>query len=35
MNKNSNVIYISETISQMDKIQKKDLGKKYHVRNKS
>ena len=27
MNKNSNVIYISETISQMEKIQKKYLGK--------
>ncbi len=35
MNKNSNVIYISETISQIEKIQKKYLGKKYHVRNKS
>lgn len=34
MNKNSNITYISETISQMDEIQKKYLGKKYHVRKK-
>ena len=34
MNKNSNISYISDTISQMDEIQKKYLGKKYHVRKK-
>ena len=34
MNKNSNIIYISETISQMEKNSEKYLGKKYHVRNK-